>query len=153
MDYIGANLRPSEIPMDKCKDGYLYKVDCRNARVGIYNAERKGFIIRRTKFGNTFIDMEFHYDTGAPHGTAFPLEEMEKAPDFGPVQQLLNTLNPDVLDYLGKKTEESIVYYACQEDGCERGKKLDEVFLVSFKNSEGKTIYKCPYCRGRMKRI
>lgn len=141
------------IPMNECKGGYLYEVECRNGRVGIYNAKQKGFIISRHKFGSNFVFIEFHWDTGEPHGTACPLREIEKAPDFGPANKLLETNNKEVLDYLNKKTEEATVYYECLDKDCERGKKLDKRHLIWFENIEGKTVFKCPYCRGKVKEL
>jgi hypothetical protein len=37
---------------------------------------RDGFLGIREKFENRFVDKEFHWDTGAPYGTARPLEDL-----------------------------------------------------------------------------
>ena len=65
------------IQIKECQDGYLYRIDARNASLGIWDAEKKGFVIRRTQYEKTFLWMEFHWD--APLGTAKPLEVLEKA--------------------------------------------------------------------------
>jgi len=70
------------IPLEDCKDGWLYKIDARNAGIGIFNAKDKSFTIARRKFTSTFLFDEFHWDTGAPYGTARPTEELCEAPQF-----------------------------------------------------------------------
>jgi len=68
------------IPLEECKDGFLYKISSRNLTFGVYRAEVKGFVGIREKFGNEFLFTEFHYDTGAPFGTVFPKEGLEQCP-------------------------------------------------------------------------
>lgn len=72
------------IPLDDCEHGVLYRIASRNLRIGIYNEPSKSFVGIRFKFGNRFLDDEDHWDTGAPHGTAKPLEKLGKSP-FDPV--------------------------------------------------------------------
>jgi len=69
------------IPMTECKDRMLYSVNARNFRLGVYHAEVNGFIGIRFKFGSTFLDTEYHWDTGAPHGTTKPFKELETLPE------------------------------------------------------------------------
>lgn len=64
------------IPMSKCKDGHLYIIKARNADIGVYVAEKKGFRISRFKFKSNFIDTEDHWDTGEPFGTVKPLKKL-----------------------------------------------------------------------------
>jgi len=89
------------IPLDKCVDGNVYKIDARNASFGIF---RKGdgkkheggnncFIISRWKFGSNFLFDEFHWDTGTPFGTAKALEDLGKAPKFKDDEEILKFLN------------------------------------------------------------
>jgi hypothetical protein len=68
------------IPLEECKDGYLYKISSRNLTYGVYRAEVKGFIGIREKFFNEYLFTEFHYNTGAPFGTVFPIAEIEPCP-------------------------------------------------------------------------
>jgi hypothetical protein len=70
------------IPLDQCKDGFLYHIAARNATLGINRAKDKGFEIRREKFGNIFSFIEDHWDTGEPYGTVKPLREIEQTPNF-----------------------------------------------------------------------
>ena len=69
------------IPIEQCKQGYLYKIHARNFGLGVYSEVDRGFIGIRYKFGDRFLDIEYHYDTGVPHGTASPIEEICKVPD------------------------------------------------------------------------
>ena len=52
-----------------------YKCDARNFEVGLWDG--RGFIYKRTKFGVKYLDIEFHYDDGPPHGTVKPLEVVD----------------------------------------------------------------------------
>lgn len=67
------------IKIEDLKNGYLYEIDARNSQLGIWKSDLKGFIISRTKFNDTFLFMEYHYDTGPPYGTVKPVREIEKA--------------------------------------------------------------------------
>lgn len=71
------------IPLEQCEDGWLYHIDARNGQVGVYIAKLRGFNLSRHKFGDNFIDFEYHWDTGAPHGTAHALRKLEIPPDLG----------------------------------------------------------------------
>lgn len=66
--------------MEQCRDGYCYLLDSRNLNLGVYAEKHKAFFGIRHKFGNEFIDNEFHWDTGAPYGTACPIEEICHCP-------------------------------------------------------------------------
>ena len=64
------------IPLDQCKNRHLYRINSRNLSVGIYSEPTKGFLGIRQKFDDFFVAEEYHYDTGVPHGTAKPLEDL-----------------------------------------------------------------------------
>ena len=81
------------IPLNKCKNGFLYFISARNSRLGIFDEKQKGFIIRREKFKFIFLDMEFHWDTGYPHGTAMPFKEIEEVPVMNEKEQLAYLTN------------------------------------------------------------
>lgn len=85
---------------DQLKEGYLYAIRARNARLGIWRKEKDGFEISRFKFGANFIFVEIHWDLSRNFGTAKPYQELEKAPEF--------TSEQEQLDYLNKKAEESL---------------------------------------------
>lgn len=76
------------------KPGYLYRLNARNIRMGVFipgaavpegegraNLGNKAhFIGIRTKFGSRFLDKEFHYDADPHFGTAEPLEDIAVCP-------------------------------------------------------------------------
>jgi len=70
------------IEMSKCKDNWVYRIDARNGSFGIYREDKKHFELARNKFGDTFIDCEDHWDTGAPHGTVMPIQTWGPSPEF-----------------------------------------------------------------------
>lgn len=86
------------IPFSECKPGWTYQIIARNASVGIFDSEKRGFVIRRYKFGhiNTFV--ELHWEVDDRFGTAQPIKEIEEAPELKTEQE--------ILDYLGIKTKE-----------------------------------------------
>lgn len=76
------------IPMDRCKEGFLYIIDARNSNLGIYNEANKSFTISRYKFGSNFLFDEFHWDTNPPFGTVRPLKEIMKVPVMSDEEKL-----------------------------------------------------------------
>jgi hypothetical protein len=66
------------IPIYKCKDGFVYRLTARNIRYGVWEEKRRVFRGIRIKFMERFLDTENHWDEGPPHGTAKPVEEIEK---------------------------------------------------------------------------
>ena len=71
----------NRIPIENLKDGWLYEIDARNQSRGIWIEKVKGFEIARKKFDDTFLFVEYEYDTGGQFGTATPYKEIEKVPD------------------------------------------------------------------------
>lgn len=112
------------IPLKKCVDNELYRVECRNAQWGIFHEDENGFLIaRKHNQSGVHIDMsgdkvrefekgdlydftEFHWDIGeaddrsGQSGTAKPLERIDSVddPDF----ELLKSL-PDARHETGVK--------------------------------------------------
>jgi hypothetical protein len=89
------------LKIDDCVQGGLYEVDARNFKLGVYNKEQQGFIGIRYKFGSEFLDLEFHWDTGAPYGTVKPIEYLEECP-----HEAKDEKNPELLKWLLEKREE-----------------------------------------------
>jgi len=83
------------IPMEDCVDSQLYIIFARNARVGVYNEEKKCFVISRHKFNTNFIDYEYHWDTGIPFGTAKPIKLCGYPGKFYDNNELLEFLNKE----------------------------------------------------------
>lgn len=71
------------LSLEECKDGYLYKIHARCASYGIFREKHSDFMILRTKFYDTFLFEEIHFDASMEHGTAKPLKEIEKSPFTG----------------------------------------------------------------------
>lgn len=68
------------IPLEECQHRHIYRLQSRNLTLGVFNLDTKGFIGIREKFGERFLFTEFHWDTGAPYGTANPYEDMGELP-------------------------------------------------------------------------
>lgn len=91
------------IPIDKCIDGHVYIIDARNASVGIFEKNHpfwpNAFIISRNKFNANYLFPEFHWDNGAPYGTAKPYKDTGIiAPEFETDDEKLKWLNTVVAD-------------------------------------------------------
>lgn len=82
---LSAEIRDAtdkRIEMDDCVEGVLYRIHCRNSNCGIWIPKESGFQIARTKFGSSFLTIEYHWDTGPPYGTARPYVMLEPLPSF-----------------------------------------------------------------------
>jgi len=71
---------PKYVPLDDCRHGGLYRLSSRNLAFGVFVEATQGFVGIREKFGNRYLFTEFHWDTGAPHGTVQPQEFLEDCP-------------------------------------------------------------------------
>ncbi|MBA3679110.1 hypothetical protein H0W80_02880 [Candidatus Saccharibacteria bacterium] len=70
------------IPVSVCQHGYLYRIIAHNFQFGVYIALEEGFVGVREKFGNTDLQIEYHYESGAPFGTALPFSRLERCPVY-----------------------------------------------------------------------
>jgi hypothetical protein len=68
------------IPLNECVKGHVYRLLSRNLSVGVFNGNI-GFIGVREKFGDEYLFTEYHWDNGAPYGTAHPKEDLGPIPD------------------------------------------------------------------------
>jgi hypothetical protein len=68
------------IALKDCKHGYLYRIKSRNLSVGVFNKDNSSFIGIREKFGSRYLFSEYHRETGPPHGTVSPTEEIGPLP-------------------------------------------------------------------------
>lgn len=87
------------LKVEELKDGYLYRINARNADYGIWYGEKGAFIISRTKFYDNYLFEEIHWDLSEDFGTVKPIEEVEKSPFK--VEDIY-TMGADVLKYLNK---------------------------------------------------
>lgn len=58
--------------------GHVYRLRSRNLDRGAWDGGT--FCGIRTKFGRRYLDTEDHWDSGAPHGTAHPVEDLGSLP-------------------------------------------------------------------------
>jgi len=70
------------IPLSSCENGRIYRLNSRNLEYGIFNSNSNGFTGVRLKFSHVFLFEEFHWDTGAPYGTAKPIEAGDLHPEL-----------------------------------------------------------------------
>ena len=83
---------PNTITLDRCVHRGLYRLHARNMKIGVYCATRRGFYGLRTKFGDVYVDFEYHWDASLRHGTACPTAELsERLPENIPVASDLGT--------------------------------------------------------------
>ena len=85
------------IPLEACKHRGVYRIKARNITIGVFDEPWKTFIGIREKWGRRFLDREYHWDCGPPHGTATPLEEL---PVTLPEDMGLDTRDPATHDKL-----------------------------------------------------
>ncbi len=88
------------LKIENCIQGGLYEIDARNFSLGVYNKKEQSFIGIRYKFGSEFLDVEFHWDTGVPHGTVKPLRHIEECP-----YEARDTNNPELFDWLKERSK------------------------------------------------
>jgi hypothetical protein len=83
------------IALADCKISHIYKIYARNFKIGVFDGS-DGFIGIREKFGSRYLFTEYHWDTGEPHGTVKPIE------DIGELPSEIEPLNSNKLlfDYL-----------------------------------------------------
>jgi hypothetical protein len=101
------------IPIEKCRDGYLYFIAARNAKIGIYRANKQYFEIRRQKGSEVYrFCGEFHWDWEGGEilfgkkmlGTAKPLMEIEQAPSFKSEKEFICYMENVLSNYKRIKT-------------------------------------------------
>lgn len=86
--------RPEKfIPLNRCKNGFVYEIQSRRLSVGVFVKERNGFIGIREKFGQHYLFMEFHQETGAPFGTVWPRKKIGSVPKGIPLAEHLETVD------------------------------------------------------------
>ena len=64
------------IPMSELVDRRVYRIRSRNLVVGAWDAGSQGFIGIREKFRDLYLFEEYHYEQGAPYGTAHAIADL-----------------------------------------------------------------------------
>lgn len=90
------------IDIDEMQERGVYEIRSRNLKVGVWSPKSQGFIGVREKFGERYLFTEYHYDTGAPHGTASPMQLITMLPDGIEVKERED--DPDELCNCGRAT-------------------------------------------------
>lgn len=68
------------IPLTECVRGHCYALHSRNLLFGVFDGDR-GFVGVRQKFGERYLDTEYHRGDGAsPLGTARPYLDLGPCP-------------------------------------------------------------------------
>ena len=118
--------RENTIPLNECRNGWVYKLSSRNLGFGVFVQASNGFIGIREKFKHKYLFTEYHWDTGAPFGTVRPEEELEPAPpglvleECGPL--INNENNRVVVREAGTEHPSRPVYrYADTSEICDLG--------------------------------
>lgn len=96
--------------MRELRQGYLYKIEARNATYGIWNYKTRGFIISRIKFTSNYVFEEYHWDSDKIYGTAQPMEEVERSP-FKPEDLIEDYLEKNGNKYISYAKSEKILEY------------------------------------------
>lgn len=81
---IKMGVRMDIIQREDLVERGIYRLHSRNLYVGVWDGRREkscGFIGIREKFGEISLFKEFHWDDGAPYGTAKPLELLGILPE------------------------------------------------------------------------
>ena len=70
----------SYLKINELKNGYVYKIQARNAFYGVWIESKKGFVISRWKFKSNYLFVEYHWDFDDFIGTVKPIKILEKFP-------------------------------------------------------------------------
>jgi hypothetical protein len=82
------------IPLAELVDRRIYRITSRNLVVGVWHAERSGFMGIRSKFNEEYLFTEYHWETGGRYGTAHALEDTgESIPDDIRFKESLPTID------------------------------------------------------------
>lgn len=93
--------RERSINISELKDRYLYKIDARKSKLGIWIEEMGTFLTSRFKTDYNILFDENHFDLSDGFGTAWPMEEIEKVPVEVP-KPFKYAFNGDSEEYKGK---------------------------------------------------
>jgi len=88
------------LKISELKNGYVYKIESRNAFYGVWIKSKKAFIISRWKFQRNYLTLEYHWDFNDIVGTVKPIRVLEKFPSELKDYSVEDTQNSEILDYL-----------------------------------------------------
>jgi len=86
------------IKIEDLKDRTIYRVNARNSNIGIWSSKIQGFVMCRSKFGELYLFIEYHWDSDPHYGTVTPFQEIGILPE----NFILNCSyeNQELLNYL-----------------------------------------------------
>jgi hypothetical protein len=92
------------LPLDQMRDKFVHLIHARNSYIGIWIAEEKGLVLLRQKFDRLFLDVEYHWDKGAPFGTAQPFVQLCGPVTPGTEREVLEAIQQDIpfADYMAR---------------------------------------------------
>lgn len=93
------------LKVNELKNGYIYKIEARNASIGAWLESKKAFIISRWKFKSNYLFLEYHWDIDDILGTAKPIEILEKFQFELKDYSIEDRKNNEVLTYLDSLDE------------------------------------------------
>lgn len=118
------------ISLKACMHGYLYRVACRNFSYGVFNERDSGFIGIRSKFGSEYLFTEYHFDCGAPFGTAHPIEPLAQVPEGIEIGESLDNI-------IDRKTKRPVAEVPSRKEGdkirfyfLDTGERSDDIVPV-----------------------
>lgn len=78
----------------------IYECDARNFSVGVWINEKMYGL--RTKFTDTFLDYEIHFDDDPKYGTCKPLKKISNSLEtkFKPLFELKNSIGTSIIEYM-----------------------------------------------------
>ncbi len=88
------------LKVNELENGYIYKIEARNASIGVWLELKKAFIISRWKFKSNYLTHEYHWDIDDTLGTAKPMEILEKFPFELKDYSIEDRQNSKILKYL-----------------------------------------------------
>lgn len=106
--------------MEELEDRGIYRIHSRNLEYGVYSEGARGFIGIREKFGKRYLFTEYHYEIGAPFGTAHPVELVGRVEDNR--IQIKEVLDPSLCYFCG-----NIVKYEEYGEGGPRFENGDKI--------------------------
>lgn len=101
--FLGGSM--SYLKTEELKEGWLYRINARNAKYGIWCEKDMGFYISRVKFGRNYLFVEIHWDLSPSFGTVKPIHAVEESGfDTSKLDdwQTPEHLEKEVLEYLNK---------------------------------------------------
>lgn len=117
------------IPIEKCKNRFLYRVKSRNFKFGVFDKRYSSFIGLAREFRQPCLSEEFHRERKGHLGSVYPKEELEKVPDNLSIDRVVGTFDENtwrpIKSYVPEGGKE-IWYF---KDTCVSSEKISPLYL------------------------